>query len=281
MRLVLAISFFFSLVPFSGAQSLAPSLQRAQSYDDSQTIDIADYWISEKLDGVRGYWDGKQLLTRSGRNIPAPAWFTAAFPKDTVLDGELWIARESFDQVSGIIRTQQANDDDWKKVQYHIFDLPKHGGNLDQRVLAIRKLVAKNSCPWLKAVKQFKVQSETELHQYLQQLVNDGGEGLMLHKGSATYQTQRTNDLLKLKPHQDAEAVVIGHAPGKGKYTGMLGALIVQLPDGRQLKLGSGFSDAQRKYPPTLGSTVTYQYTGLTATGLPRFPRFLRIREEQ
>ncbi|MGJ8673996.1 DNA ligase [Rubritalea sp.] len=257
-----------------------PPLQLSHSYENDD-IDITEYWVSEKLDGVRGYWDGQNLLTRSGRKIVSPAWFTARFPKEITMDGELWIERGAFDQVSGIARTQKPNDTQWEKVHYCVFDLPNHGGPFNQRVQAIRKIEAQSNIPWLRAVKQFRVSSIEQLHQQLLATVNAGGEGLMLHKGSATYQAERTRDLLKLKPHEDAEATVIGHIEGKGKFSGMLGALVVQLPGGRQLKLGSGFSDAQRKQPPKIGTTITYQFTGLTATGLPRFARFLRERPAQ
>ena len=132
----------------------------------------------------------------------------------------------------------------------------------------------------MQAVGQNKVASAAELQQILAQVVQAGGEGLMLHRADALYESGRSDTLLKLKPWLDAEAVVIAHLPGKGKYQGQLGALLVRAPDGREFRLGTGFSDAQRREPPPLGSTVTYRYRELTGKGLPRFASFLRQRQE-
>jgi DNA ligase-1 len=118
------------------------------------------------------------------------------------------------------------------------------------------------------------------LQAHLAAVLKAGGEGLMLHRADAPYESGRSDTLLKLKPWLDAEAIVVGHRPGKGKYAGQLGALRVQLPDGRLFSLGTGFTDAQRRAPPPIGATVTYRYRELTASGLPRFASFVRLREE-
>ncbi len=101
----------------------------------------------------------------------------------------------------------------------------------------------------------------------------------MLHRGSSTYKGFRSNNLLKLKKHSDAEAKVIRHLPGKGKYKGMMGSVLVETMDKKRFKIGSGFSDAERENPPPLGSWITYKYFGYTSKGTPRFASFLRIRE--
>jgi DNA ligase-1 len=87
--------------------------------------------------------------------------------------------------------------------------------------------------------------------------------------------------LLKLKPQLDAEATVVAHEAGQGKYRGVLGALVVMTPEGRQFRLGTGFTDAMRRHPPAIGSTVTYRYRDLTSTGLPKFASFWRVRESE
>ena len=260
----------------------APALQLAKTYKAvtaQKELNLSEYWISEKLDGVRAYWDGQSLRSRGGNLINAPEWFVAGLPKDVVMDGELWIARGKFELVSGTVRKKQPDDAAWRLVSYCVFDLPKHGGIFDQRVVEMRRVIKVQNTAWLKAVEQFRVKDLNQLQQRLDQVVEAGAEGLMLHKGSATYQARRTNDLVKFKPLNDAEAVVVFHIEGKGKYQGMLGALVVEIPDGKRFKLGSGFSDAERKSPPAVGSTVTYQYNGITVNGIPRFARYLRVRE--
>lgn len=240
-------------------------------------IDPAPYWVSEKLDGVRAIWDGRRLRFRSGRTVPAPAWFLAALPA-TPLDGELWIGRGRFAEVSGIVRTTEPDDARWRQVRYLIFELPGAPGDFSARVARMRQVVAAADVPWLGAVEQRRVADRAALSAWLAQVIDAGGEGLMLHRADAPYLTGRSDALLKLKPWQDAEGTVIGHEPGEGRLRGRMGALVLRLDDGRQLRLGTGFTDAERADPPPVGSRVTFRYRGLTVTGLPRFASFLRVR---
>ena len=272
--LLLLLSCFPFLQSHAGETSL-PRLMLATTYHGG--IDVSDYWVSEKLDGVRGRWDGQRLVTRAGQPIIPPRWFTAHWP-ETAMDGELWIGRGRFDEVSGLVRAGPADDRAWHKVRFMVFDLPTHGGTFEARVQRMRTLISATGIAWLQPVAQFRVASAATLDAKLKQVAADGGEGLVLHRRGALYRVGRSDDLIKYKLYDDAEARVVAHTPGKGKYAGMLGALVMKLPDGRQFRLGSGFTDAQRANPPPVGSLVTYRYNGLTSKGLPRFARFQRIR---
>jgi DNA ligase 1 len=245
----------------------------------NERADVTAYLVSEKFDGVRATWDGKSLQFRSGRTVPAPAWFLAKLPASP-LDGELWLARGKFDELSGIVRKEQAVDEEWRKLSYLVFELPNAKGTFAERYASMKAIVQQTNWPQLKAVEQYRVADRTELKRKLDAVLRQGGEGLMLHLADASYTTGRSDVLLKLKPLRDTEAVVIAHIPGKGKYTGMMGALQMKTPEGKLFKLGTGFTDEQRKNPPPIGSTVTYTYRDLTKTGLPRFASFLRIRQE-
>ncbi|TXG97090.1 MAG: DNA ligase [Rhodocyclaceae bacterium] len=255
----------------------APEILLANVYRNE--IDPAPYLVSEKLDGVRAIWDGQSLKTRSGRLIKAPAWFVDALPV-VALDGELWIARQRFDEVSGIVRREVPIDAEWRKVRYMLFELPGAGGTFAERVEQMQAIIAKAKVPWLHVIEQRPAVNQENLKKWLARVVKQGGEGLMLHRADAPYETGRSDTLLKLKPALDDEGVVIRHLPGKGKYEGMLGALEIRLADGKLLRLGSGFSDEQRKNPPQPGAVVTYRYRDLTANGVPRFATFLRVRDE-
>ncbi len=242
-------------------------------------VALNDYWVSEKYDGVRGYWDGEKLLTRSGTVIHPPAWFTAHWPK-TPMDGELWAGRGQFDVASATIRQQPADDEAWHRIHYMVFDVPGQPGSFDERLPALNRLIAQLDVPWVQAVRQYKVASELELKKQLDLVVQGGGEGLVLHRGASLYHAGRNDDMLKFKPFEDAEARVVGHTPGKGKYAGMMGALVMEMPDGTRFRIGTGFTDEDRRNPPPVGSLVTYRYQGMTSAGKPRFARFMRVRDE-
>lgn len=241
-------------------------------------LDPQGWLVSEKFDGARAWWDGSRLRFRSGLPIMAPAWFTAALPAQA-LDGELWLARGRFEELSGIVRRQQPVDADWRRVRLMVFELPGATGTFAQRAARIQQLSAQQpaSSPW-RAVEQFELPSAAALKVRLQEVVKAGGEGLMLHRADALYETGRSPALLKLKPLQDADAVVVGHQPGQGRHAGRLGALKVRTQDGQEFLLGTGFSDEQRDQPPAVGTVVTFTYQGTTAQGVPRFASFLRVR---
>ena len=254
----------------------ATTLQLPTLYRDA--IDPAPYLVSEKYDGVRGHWDGSTLRYRSGRTVPAPAWFTARLPR-TPLDGELWLGRGRFDELSGIVRKAVPLDAEWRQVRYMVFELPQAAGTFAERAQRIREIAAQAAWAPLVAVEQTPVTDRGALRRRLAATVAQGGEGLVLHLASAAYRAGRSDVTMKLKPELDTEAVVVAQHPGQGRLDGQLGALEVRTPDGRQFLIGTGFSDAQRRAPPAIGSVVTYRYRDLTATGLPRFASFLRVHD--
>ena len=227
---------------------------------------------------MRGYWDGQQLWTKQGNAIHAPAWFTAGFP-DQPLDGELWTGRGQFEQTVATVRKQQPVDTEWRQVSYHVFDLPASKQVFSARLQRLRQLIPAQH-PRLKLVPQWQVSSHQALQRQLDEIVAQGGEGLILHRADSHYRAGRNGDFLKLKPVYDAEATVIGHHPGKGKFAGMLGSLRVRDQQGKEFSIGTGFSTAERKQPPAIGTVVSYRYRGHTVSGQPRHASFLRVRAD-
>ena len=261
----------------AAAAADAPALLLASVYRPG--LDLQGYWVSEKYDGVRGHWDGQRLRTRGGEPITPPAWFTAGWP-DTALDGELWAGRGRFAQAQSTVRQARAGDAAWRQMRFMVFDLPAHPGSFDQRLPALQTAVARTGLPWVLAVPQQRVASDAALQALLARTVRGGGEGLMLHRGSSLYRAGRSDDLIKLKTHDDTEARVVAHLPGNGKHAGRLGALLVEMPTGQRFRLGTGLSDAERSAPPPIGSWVTYRFRGTHDSGLPRFASFVRVRED-
>jgi|SRR5450830_81378 len=271
------LSLLLLLVSSSQAMAERAPVMLANVYRPGVVLEA--YWVSEKYDGVRGYWDGRQLLTRGGEVIHAPDWFVAGWPS-LPMDGELWAGRGRFSLAVSTVRQQQASDAAWQQMRFMVFDLPGQSGSFDQRLSVLRSTVQNIHRPWVQAVEQVEVADHAVLQAMLDKIVAQGGEGLILHRGASFYRAERSDDLLKFKPYDDAEARVVGHVAGKGKYAGMVGALLVETPEGKRFKLGSGMSDQQRRHPPAPGSLVTYRYRGVNDSGIPRFAVFMRVREE-
>jgi DNA ligase-1 len=266
-----------------GLALACPGLAQAQplplllAHEASADLDPAGWLVSEKYDGVRALWDGQQLRFRSGARVAAPASFLRRLPP-VALDGELWLGRRRFDELSGLVRRASPDDTLWHELRYMLFELPGAPGTFAERAARLAGIAA--AAPPLEAVPQQTLPDKAALRARLEQVVREGGEGLMLHRADAAWQSGRSRVLLKLKPVQDADAVVIGHLPGRGRHAGRLGALVVRREDGTLFQLGTGLTDAQRDQPPPLGSTVTFRHRGLTPQGVPRFASFLRVRPD-
>jgi DNA ligase-1 len=275
---VLATVLAFGVVVASvGHGRTVPALTQARIYQGD--ADLSRYWVSEKFDGVRAYWDGEDLISRHGNRFDVPATFTRGFPEQP-LDGELWMGRGTFSRMVGLINRHDTGPEHWRDVYYMVFDLPRAAGPFDDRLRTLRRLLKDHDNPHLRLVRQIKVADRAALNRRLEKVIEAGGEGLMLHRGDAPYRSYRSTDLLKVKPYQDAEARVVAHLPGEGRLEGKMGALLLETASGRHFRLGTGFSDAQRANPPPIGSLVTYKFYGRTRHGLPRFPSFLRVRRE-
>lgn len=270
------------LVGCAGALALlglacAQPLSLANNYRSD--LDLSAYWVSEKYDGIRAHWTGTQLLSRQGLPISAPAWFTQHWPAQA-LDGELWAGRGQFAAVQSTVALGAQDDAGWRALRYMVFDVPDQPGSFALRQAALQALVARIGQDGVQAVPQWQVPRHDALMRQLRTLSQAGAEGLMLRRADAPYRAGRSDDLIKLKLWDDAEAVVVGHLPGRGKYQGLTGALLVELPSGQRVKIGSGLRDAERAHPPPVGSTITYRHNGHHPSGLPRFARYWRLRSE-
>lgn len=276
------------LLQAASASLLAP--EGAVAASNSDRVQLASAWpvgqspsgylVSEKFDGVRAVWDGQVLRFRSGRTISAPPWFLSGLPA-TPLDGELWMARGQFDRVSGAVRKAVPQDAEWRDVNYLVFDAWGRAEPFVQRVDVLMQAIKKAQQPWLIPVAQSVLADNAALKAQLKAVIEQGGEGLVLHRADAFWQAGRTQALFKLKPQPDEEAQVVGYQAGKGRLKGLTGALLVETAQGQRFALGTGLSDAPRRTPPPLGTWVTYSYRDRTPSGLPRFASFVRVRDPE
>ena len=265
-----------------------PQLMLLKTYQPG--LVVLGWVMSEKLDGVRAYCDGEKLISRQGTVFTPPSWFIENFPPFE-LDGELWLGRGRFSETTSIVNTV-IPDQRWKELTYNIFEVPNQKGGLMKRLAVLQEYLGEHPNKFIQVIPQNKIQSNEQMDSELQRIINAGGEGLVVRNPKELYQTGRLESALKVKQKQDAECIVKGYTDGKGKYHDKVGALVCELiasqverlfpkllaEDKLSIKIGSGLSDAQRANPPKIGTVITFQYMGLTKTGLPRFPVFLRER---
>jgi len=246
----------------------------AQNYDPN--MDPTGWWMSEKLDGIRAMWDGQRVISRNGNQFAAPPWFVENFPPFK-LDGELWLGRGQFDETSSIVRSSM--DKGWNRIRFMMFDIPEaRAGLFEERQAILHELVKTRKFHNAIVVPQSRCLSKPYFDKALDLAIAAGAEGLMLRKPKSLYIGKRSATLLKAKRMHDAEAVVVGHQPGEGKFTSMMGALECLTDRGVAFRVGTGFTDAQRTNPPPIKSVITFRYQELSKDGVPRFPAFVRIK---
>lgn len=279
----------------------------AAKKDKFELLKLSEYkgqnvggWLaSEKLDGVRAYWDGRNLRSRNGKILAVPEGWSAHFPP-FALDGELYTARGEFEKIQSIVMDKTRSVSAWSEIKFHVFDIPEADGGLLKRLSELEKFIGKNPQAGqnLKIIKQVKVKNNAEFEAFAEHIIAKGGEGAVVRESSAPYERKRSKNALKYKKFKDAECEVTAINAGTGKYAGLMGSVtckalsaagansdeqndeLLQPAHGVKFKIGSGFSDRDRANPPKIGSIITYKYQNLTAKGLPRFPVFLRVRED-
>jgi DNA ligase-1 len=251
----------------------APKVLLAHKWDEDKH-DPQDWWISEKFDGVRAYWDGSNFMSRLGNAFYAPEFFKEGLPDNVHLDGELFMGRKMFQSTVSVVKSQDMSER-WRDLTFMVFDIPSLDKPFEERVAHLKQMFANH--PFVRIVEHTKCQGKPHLLKKLAEMEAQGAEGLMLRKPRSRYERTRSSTLLKVKSFEDDEAIVVGYEPGKGKYLGMTGSLIVKNGDGKKFKVGSGMSDADRTNPPKVGTKITYRFQELTKAGKPRFPTFVGI----
>lgn len=264
-----------------GYYMVLPMLAKNYSPDKHNVI---GWYASEKLDGVRAIFDGKSFWTRNGNRLDAPYNFTAPLEKlplhGRYLDGELYLGRGRFNECSGIVRR---HDDAWWGIQFHVFDLISERDSFAIRNDNLKLIVEDFNIPHLVYVEQDIITCLDDITVWHEQITSIGGEGIMLKNPHSMYEQKRSSNLLKMKDFKEMEAICVGYEPGKGKYDGLVGSLVLQLPNGKKFSCGSGLVDSERSVNNTayfLNQKITVKYFELSKDGIPRFPVYKGIRTD-
>ncbi len=263
------------LLPLPLAAAPPASLLLATHWDGG---DPTGWWMSEKLDGIRGYWDGEQMWTRGGKAVVLPETLRLQLPP-FALDGELWAGHDRFGHVQETVLDAEPGPG-WAHIRYHVFDLPEEPGLFPDRLLRLQRWLKLRAVQQVEVIPQQRCLSETHLQQFLAGIEAAGGEGVMLRAPDSAYETGRSRTLQKVKSFGDIEVKVIGHNPGRGRLTGQVGSLQVETTDGIRFAVGSGLSDKERQSPPPIGASITVKHWGWTTSGKPRFPVYWRQRTD-
>ncbi|MCK3658634.1 ATP-dependent DNA ligase [Pasteurellaceae bacterium Pebbles2] len=267
--------FLFLLIIIKSAVADLPELMLLSTY---QNQDVKGWVMSEKLDGVRGYWDGKTLYSRQQRILKAPHYFVKDFPPFAI-DGELFSERNQFDRISAIVRSQK--DQGWDKLTLQVFDVPNAQGNLFERLAVLERYLQQHPTPYIQIIKQIPIENAEQVQHFLAEVESLNGEGLVLRNPNTPYKAgKRSAEILKLKTALDEECVVIQHHQGRGQFSNMLGSLTCRNSRGT-FKIGSGFNLEERTNPPPVGAIISYKYRGLTSDGKPRFATYWREKKDK
>jgi len=283
-------------------------IQLSKSLSNTYSQPPVGWILSEKYDGLRGIWTGKELVARPSKKDGnmigkvfnyVPQWFINLLPKGISLDGELWMGRGRFQEISGLSNykinkkvTQKHLDEIWKEVKFMVFDLPHLNKPYSERYKELNDIVnsinaAQGSESPIQLSTNIVVNNLEHLSELYSQFTLNGAEGIILRHPESMYEIKRSKLLLKMKLSDDAEAIVIDYIPGTGKYKDLLGSLKCDL-NGKTFNIGTGFSDIMRteyndpqsKHYIPIGATVNFGYMELTKDGIPRHPVYRGIRTD-
>jgi len=243
-----------------------------------EDMNVTGWAMSEKLDGIRAVWNGKELISRNAKPLNPPVWFTRDFPP-FALDGELWSFRGDFEHIVSIVNSHDSNIS-WRELKYHVFEVPEQEGGLLRRLEVLQAYLQEHPNKNIRIIKQVTIKDQAHAKAFFDEVVANKGEGVVIRDKTQKYYTGRTSHSLKYKPFIDDECKVVSITEGEGKFKGLMGSIRCDFK-GKIIKIGSGFSDKERRFPPKVGALVSFKYYGLTGLGNPKYPVYLRVRSDE
>lgn len=258
-----------------------------KNLDSPESIaeNIESYAISEKFDGVRGIWDGKEMFSKNGKKLAIPPCFAEKLAilelKDgEFVEGELWADYGKFAEVSSLARRKNPTCAEFESVKYLIFNAQlNESSDFLANLSKIQSILESHKTPQIRTITQHKFSSSKELQDFFDAVVAKGGEGVILRDSHTAF---------KLKAQHDAECKIIDYTRGKGRLSGKVGAIVCEsladknagIKNGIIFRIGSGLSDEMRTNPPKIGTIITYKFSGVSKNSVPLHTRFWRVYRE-
>ena len=278
---------------------ISPTLAKVYwDYEDKIDLTKHNWVLDRKLNGARmvatktGCWSRKGEKYRTVAHVEeALKPFFDLFP-DAVVDGECFNSalKNNLSELMSIVRkTVNITEDDLKKsreiVQFHIFDGYGHGngyGEEEKYIKRFNHLVSlfknfKGDC--IKFITHHNFDSKEEMLKIYQSFVDEGEEGGVLRNLDMSYLHKRTNLLLKIKPTDDSEFLVISVEEGSGNWTGKAKRIGLKMPDGREFfaSFKGSMIEAEkmlREKDKYLNKMATIYFNGFTSYQIPNFAQF-------
>lgn len=268
----------------------------AKLYKDySDKIDFSDtYYILQcKFNGMRCIATKNGLFTRKGEKyLSCPHIENSLVPffkqyPNAVLDGELFnnSLRQQLNEISKLIRrTVHISTDDLdrseKLVRYYVYDGYDFGINKDCCYIERKKWIDSNvvnTYKYIMNVEDFIVNSVDDLKKYYLSFVDQGHEGVILRLPNMGYEHKRSKNLLKVKPEDSEEAMILDIKEGVGNWSGAGKTISLKWKDKifdatfkGSYEEGVNFLKHKKEW---IGQTIEFLYNGLTGKGTPNFAR--------
>ena len=269
-------------------------VQLANKFDENKH-DIKGWYINQKLDGLRAYFQNGKLYTRQGKliigfdHIVKELNLLANKFNLEVIDGELYSKDLDFNTIQGyVMRNKNINEEHKKQIKFHCFAVVSNNiKNTSQMINILNKFKSLN-LEYVIPLDYYKIESLNELKQYHELFLSQGYEGTMLRHPVNYYTYGRSNDLLKYKTFKedDFECIKINigkisiQKDGKEKEIETVTSIVVQ-KDNVVSEVGSGFSIEMRNeiynnQDYYIGKLAEIKYFEITKDNSLRFPVFLK-----
>lgn len=282
-------------------------VQQAYPIDRYPIQEGTEFWLTQKLNGVRATLYTGNLIARSGQPYEGLDHILDAVGKfaeeqNVVLDGELTLIdkgnlsdNEAFRIATGIINSDSG---DKTVIGYTIFDLipigefdsgqPYADYSARRAVLDAYSSFFNTNCTRVLPV-LYHGTDQQKIWELLDRMVAEDKEGLMLNT-DVPYYRKRHRGILKVKRFYTMDLPVVAVEEGSGRLKGALGALVLDYMD-NEVRVGSGFSDEQRhtywqKRDEIAGMLCEVKYKEISTdknTGMQslQFPIFIRLRTDK
>jgi ATP-dependent DNA ligase len=252
-------------------------------------------FVQPKLDGHRALFDGKQFTTRGGQLHLKHIQEKLAFDtRGLVLDGELMVHPEApvcaglskverFQLSASAIKEDHPELTPW--IRYFVYDVVDEAQPFVERYGLYMDLFNETQPETMIPVPATGALHDAHVQVYLNKWLEQGFEGVMVrHTADGYLVGHRSRQLLKLKPFDSEEFLILDVVPaGKGKAA-KAGKFVCTTKDGVEFKaVAKGALELRESYlanrAELIGKEVTVHFEGYSKEGAPRFPRAVGLRE--